>query len=249
MHAPDGLCLPLCRCDVQRRPAVVVALVEVHPLQEVPPERRQVARVGGEQERRHGEAAPLEQSLARVRLLLRVTEVVEPVEVEHLRQLLERHQGTSTVNRVSHAVPPPPPPPPARTRLGELDPAHRVPYLVQRGRPQRDGHQVGHHQHYVPAHAGLAGEADLNSGREIVVPPSGALHLVVTYQEGKLPRVVVHPAAVHEREDVPDTVSLEDLLPGYGTDAPVGQRRSHHGEGLGVHLEGAKLVMQDGEVN
>ena len=64
------------------------------------------------------------------------------------------------------------------------------------------------------------------------------------YLKCKLPRVVVHSAAVHEREDVPDAGWVENLGAGDGADAAVGQGGTHHREDLGVNFERAELRHQ-----
>ncbi len=77
-----------------------------------------------------------------------------------------------------------------------------------------------------------------------------ALHLFFCYGRGslghlesKLSRVVVHAAAEHEWEDVPDAIAVEYLFAGRRTESAIGQRRTHHRQRVGVHLHRTRLKM------
>ncbi len=65
----------------------------------------------------------------------------------------------------------------------------------------------------------------------------------IGHLESKLSRVVVHAAAEHEWEDVPDAIAVEYLFAGRRTESTVGQRRAHHRQRVGVHLHRTRLKM------
>ena len=65
-----------------------------------------------------------------------------------------------------------------------------------------------------------------------------------SYAESKLSGVVVHPAAVHEREDVPYADWVQDHFPGGRTNASIGQGSSHYGKALRIDFQGAKLLVR-----
>ena len=86
--------------------------------------------------------------------------------------------------------------------LSELDPSGRVTDPVQGGRVESEADNVGDDEDDDPADSGLGRETDL---------------------ECELSAVVVHPAAVHQTEDMPDGLALEDPLPSDGADTTTGQ--------------------------
>lgn len=65
---------------------------------------------------------------------------------------------------------------------------------------------------------------------------------ILKYLERKLSAVIVHPAAVHQAQDVPDAFGLQNLLFGDGAYATVGQGGCHHGHGVAISLHGATLI-------
>ena len=66
------------------------------------------------------------------------------------------------------------------------------------------------------------------------------IHLVL-YLEGKLSAVVVHAAAVHEAEHVPDHVRGQHPHTRCGAHPAIGQTRAQHGQALTCDLHAAGL--------
>ena len=73
---------------------------------------------------------------------------------------------------------------------------------------------------------------------------SGLKNISWPHLEGELATVVVHPAAVHEAQDVLHGVTGQDSLPRDGTDAPVSQGARQHGHAGCRHLYGAGLDVE-----
>ena len=107
--------------------------------------------------------------------------------------------------------------------LSELNPPGRVPDPVQGRRVESEADNVGDDEDDDPADSGLGREPHL---------------------EGELSAVVVHPAAVHQTQDVLHGVAGEDSLARDGTDPPVGQGARQHRHAGRRHLDGAGLDVE-----
>ena len=62
-----------------------------------------------------------------------------------------------------------------------------------------------------------------------------------TYIKGKLSRIIVEAAAVHQRQDVVDGIGREDAFVRHRAHAGVGQRGRYHAVAFASHLQRADL--------
>ena len=105
----------------------------------------------------------------------------------------------------------------------KLDPPDRVSERVKRRGPEGHAHHVGDNEEDGATDPGLGGQPHL---------------------EGELPAVVVHAAAVHQAQHVPDVGGVEHLVSGGGADPAIGQGCPHHRQGLSVYLHTAGLKIK-----
>ena len=105
----------------------------------------------------------------------------------------------------------------------KLDTPDRVSKRVKRRGPEGHAHHVGDNEEDGAADPGLGWQPHL---------------------EGELPAVVVHAAAVHQAQHVPDVGGVEHLVTGGGADPAIGQGCPHHRQGLRVYLHAAGLKIQ-----
>lgn len=108
----------------------------------------------------------------------------------------------------------------AQQLLTELNSANGVSARVQRRRPREDAGHVGDDQQNAAADSGFGRQPDL---------------------ERKLTGIVVHAAAVHQREDVAHDIGPENFLFGGWADAAVGERRRHDTHRVRARLHRADL--------
>ena len=102
----------------------------------------------------------------------------------------------------------------------ELESPYGVAEVVERRRPEADAHHVGDDEDEGARHARLGRQADV---------------------EGELPRVVVHAAAVHQTQHIPDHVTGQHPNACSGAHTSIGQTSPQHGQGLTCDLHAAGL--------
>lgn len=128
--------------------------------------------------------------------------------------------------------------------LAKLQSPAGVTQRIQGRRPRANAHHVRYNDKHRARNSRFGRYSDLFLNQISAHHQMKIMEL--NYLECELTAVVVHSAAVHQAQDIPDAVGSQDLLLGDGTDATVGQCRRHRGHRLAVGLQRAALLGHQG---
>eukprot|EP00126_Sphaerothecum_destruens_P006481 Sdes_comp19377_c0_seq1m10645 len=105
----------------------------------------------------------------------------------------------------------------------ETESTHAIIIGIQPGRPHTESHHIGNHNHGCSCDGALCGEPN---------------------REGKLPRIVVHSARIHDGENISHHSGLDNLLSCDGTNSAVGEDSGNDGHCFAVDGHAADLKVE-----